>query len=751
MQSLPRQTDPTSVVDGTLPMQTPTVLSDESATLANINSPLQPDGLSSDPSRHEPTDSEPIFDSSDASLFASSGWEFAGKSAFAAVWLVVSLGLLIRHIRAYRSLKRSLKHSVPADVQIQQLCERMAGELKVKPPRVVCSPYFESPFLTGIWNPVIHLCSDQEATIGDSPNGSIRDVLAHELAHLKRHDVLVRMLNHAALSLFFFQPLLWRLVDLIEGTAEDVCDDYAVGLGASRESYVRRLVDLAERCDVPLGSAVGIASGNSMLKHRVMRIMDSGRSLSLQAGVGARLSAATLSLAAILIAGMSFTPATIVAAPPPVEPISPDEQTETSAKPVEETVPIVKSSVDAVPLSVIRGTILGSNGTLAGAEVYWWRSRVYDDAPMQPVRVVTDQNGQFELKRIPPGPDQVAIWDMRERMVVRANGYAFEHTSPRKFGALAGVEPDWPEQNANLPGLGEPVKLEPEGLKVSGRLIDIDGQPIAEASVRIRWFSKRELRIKNGGLRNFRPVDPEPDTDEYRIRDVASVVNSIPQVPLRDALPKATTDAEGRFQLNELPADCFFELLVERPGFESTNLVVRNDGGNEIVMVPQAEGYNYNPPTKLYPPEFDAVIGPASAVSGKVTDVDTGLPIVGALVQTNIVNDQRMTSTRELQHWMATTDALGNYRIDGLPAGDGNQFLAHGPRSAPYIPTTAKTDEANRQTSNDATYQIDFQLKQGVWAEGRAYEAATDEPFQSAISYYWFRNRELEAKYPGCS
>ena len=149
----------------------------------------------------------------------------------------------------------------------------------------------------------------------------VRDVLAHELAHLKRHDLIVRMMNHAVLSLLFFQPLLWRLVDWIEGTAEDVCDDFALGLGASRQCYARRLVDLAERCDFPLGSAVGIASGNSMLQHRVKRIMEDGRRLSVRSGLRARWSSGFIAvIAAVLDCRLSFTPAAIVSAGPPMDP-----------------------------------------------------------------------------------------------------------------------------------------------------------------------------------------------------------------------------------------------------------------------------------------------------------------------------------------------------------------------------------------------------------------------------------------------
>lgn len=736
-----------------------------------------PQGIGNDTMLNEPVvlaavDSLPVFDvppselvraeaavetdaaeTNDVVARSDAGAFFVCKAIAVTAWLVVSLALLIRHGRAFLSLRRSLKRSVPASSEIQALCDQMARELQVNPPRVVCSPYFESPFLSGVWSPVIHLCSDDDGIMEASDDGEVRDVLAHELAHLKRHDLIVRMVNHAVLSLLFFQPLLWRLVDWIEGTAEDVCDDFALGLGASRQSYARRLVDLAERCDFPLGSAVGIASGNSMLQHRVKRIMEDGRRLSMRSGLMARWSAILVSVAAVLVAGLSFTPAAIVSAGPPMDqeilqPV-PSESTPPPEEKQPETDATAKMPTSSeVPLGAIRGMILGSDGPLANADVYWWRSRVGDDSPMQPVRVTTDRNGRFELKRTPPKPAQVATWDMREEMLVRAKGYAFEHTSPRKFGAVIPVNPDWPGQHNPLPSQGEPLRLSPEGRTVSGRLIDIEGQSIAEATVRIRWFSKRRLGRRNF-YDNLQVRVQDFDKEKELTRDVASVVNTIEQIPLRNAMPKATTDMQGRFQLNELPADCFFELLIERKGFESTNLVVRNDAGNDMIVVPQAEGFKYNPPTKLYPPDFEAVIGPSSAVIGTVTDADTGLPIIGAFVQTNFVNNRPVMSTRDGPHRIGVTNATGQYRIDGLPSGAGNGFVVHGPRSLPYIPVVGKTSESNREPSSDQVYKMNFQLKRGIWAEGRAYESETGEPFQGEIAYYWFRNRDLEAAYPG--
>ncbi len=200
--------------------------------------------------------------------------------AFCVAWACCSTLFFIRLWRAHRQLCRTLSKAVPVESSVQAFCDRLAAELKVSPPRVVCSPFFSSPFLAGVLHPVVHLSSDTKDDLGSVQTDGLRDILIHELAHLKRRDVLMRMTNQLVLAAFFFQPLLWRLSRWLERSAEDVCDDYAMSFGARRDHYAGRLVDLAERCDFPFGSAVAIASGKSALEQRVVRIMDSGRRLS---------------------------------------------------------------------------------------------------------------------------------------------------------------------------------------------------------------------------------------------------------------------------------------------------------------------------------------------------------------------------------------------------------------------------------------------------------------------------------------
>ncbi len=403
--------------------------------------------------------------------------------------------------------------------------------------------------------------------------------------------------------------------------------------------------------------------------------------------------------------------------------------------------PMGNSLKDAFVPSPIRGTIVGNKGPVVGAEVYWWRSRVHDIDPMKPVLAVTDAKGQFELLRTTPSASDPAVWDMTEEMAVRARNHGFRRTSPIELGRQPLPPSGLVASIASVfTGSASGFRLESEGTPIQGRLVDIEGQPIEGAQIRIRWFSESK------GQYSFENAN---ENNSDRIRDVSNLTNVIEHVPLRNALPITKTDENGRFELRELPGRSFFELLVERSGIESMDLVVRNFGGSNVVTVSQSQGSEHNPPTKVYPAKFEAVIGPSYTVAGLVTDSNTQQPIPDALIRATRVHGQRVTSSREREHFATRTDAKGRYKISGLPIGEGNHLEVFATGGVPYVPLgfNVNTSKASGGTSSEVIQ--DFQITQGLWAEGRVYDNVTNEPFKGRISYYWFRNRELEAQQPG--
>jgi hypothetical protein len=128
---------------------------------------------------------------------------------------------------------------------------------------------------------------------------------AHELAHLARRDGLWNLLRRSATALFWVQPLLWVLSRRLETTAEEVCDDYVVELGADRARYAGHLLALAARNLPPVAPvSVGMIALRSMLARRVVRILDSSRQLSTRLGGRSLATMLAAGFMATLLAGL---------------------------------------------------------------------------------------------------------------------------------------------------------------------------------------------------------------------------------------------------------------------------------------------------------------------------------------------------------------------------------------------------------------------------------------------------------------
>ena len=128
-------------------------------------------------------------------------------------------------------------------------------------------------------------------------------VLAHELAHVRRHDYLVNLLQTAVETLLFYHPAVWWLSHRIRCEREFCADDLAMRICDRREVYARSLVAVAEIARRPASRAVA-ATGGSLFERvrRIVRPTDGGfapRRASRSALVGV---AATVCLGIVLAA-----------------------------------------------------------------------------------------------------------------------------------------------------------------------------------------------------------------------------------------------------------------------------------------------------------------------------------------------------------------------------------------------------------------------------------------------------------------
>lgn len=102
-------------------------------------------------------------------------------------------------------------------------------------------------------------------------------VLAHERAHIRRRDWLIRVVAHANVCLFWFHPLAWWLERELARLAEEACDDAALSEIQDRDEYAATLVDMAQAAAADGGvlnwRVISMAKDSSVIR-RVNRILN---------------------------------------------------------------------------------------------------------------------------------------------------------------------------------------------------------------------------------------------------------------------------------------------------------------------------------------------------------------------------------------------------------------------------------------------------------------------------------------------
>ncbi|UPG86748.1 peptidase M56 [Luteibacter aegosomatis] len=159
-----------------------------------------------------------------------------------ALWAVaVLLQLAIAAWRA-RHLPGLLRRAMPHDdVRVETLCARRAHELGLRrSPRLAVSHDVVSPQVVGLWRPTILLPADDALD-----ERELDMALMHELAHVRRGDLLLGWLPALARILFFFHPLAHLAVREYAVCREAACDALVVSRGRqAAQSYGRLLLRL---------------------------------------------------------------------------------------------------------------------------------------------------------------------------------------------------------------------------------------------------------------------------------------------------------------------------------------------------------------------------------------------------------------------------------------------------------------------------------------------------------------------------
>lgn len=196
----------------------------------------------------------------------------AGRSLFfwlVRIWLagvtILSLRFLVSWGVAQRLRGRGI---VTTDEFFTQRLRRIAERVGVtRPVRILKSAAVTVPTVVGWLRPVILI---PVASLAGLSRSQLEAVLAHELAHIRRHDYLVNLLQHAVETLFFFHPAVWWVSKKVREEREHCCDDIAAGVAGNALNYARALATLEEQRSSRY--ALGMAANGGSLLARIRRL-----------------------------------------------------------------------------------------------------------------------------------------------------------------------------------------------------------------------------------------------------------------------------------------------------------------------------------------------------------------------------------------------------------------------------------------------------------------------------------------------
>lgn len=212
-------------------------------------------------------------------------------------WGIGASVLLVRLVGSWVYVQQLKAEGIQlTEPSVQSLFRRVLGTLRIRQNvHLFESVRVTTPMVIGFVKPVVLL--PVGLVTGLSPK-QIEAVLAHELAHVKRYDYLVNLLQSLVEVVYFFHPALWWLSGRVRQEREHCCDDIAVAVCGDKMAMAKALAEVAAYRSTPT-LAMAFANKQGAMLHRVKRV------LGVTEKPQQRLNASGLLLVLLLVVGFS--------------------------------------------------------------------------------------------------------------------------------------------------------------------------------------------------------------------------------------------------------------------------------------------------------------------------------------------------------------------------------------------------------------------------------------------------------------
>jgi beta-lactamase regulating signal transducer with metallopeptidase domain len=377
------------------------------------------------------------------------GW--SPSAILAAIWACGACVMAAIYAVGVRRFARGLRDSVAAPTAILAMVDRLSGRLGLgRVPEVLMTPRALPPLVWSLGTrPRLILPSRLFDRLSVEAQATI---LAHELAHIRRGDHLVRLLELAATTVFWWHPVAWLAGRRLRELEELCCDGRVLELLPDRpRTYAAALVDTLEflsggtRTPAPLRTAI---HSTTSLSRRILMLTQ-------------RRTGRLTALSAAIVVGLAGLPLAVAFA--------------VEQDPAVKAAPVNQPLADA-PGAVLRGRVTTKAGTpLRGARVLVAipaidMRQIEPGAAIKLLETRADANGEYLLQL--PGIDK------RTKISVDAKMPGFRTV----WGTLM-AGGDFKEVEVDPGATVEAVlPLEPARY-FAGVVVDEQGKPIASAEV----------------------------------------------------------------------------------------------------------------------------------------------------------------------------------------------------------------------------------------------------------------------------
>ncbi|HEX8882084.1 MAG TPA: GWxTD domain-containing protein [Candidatus Acidoferrum sp.] len=213
-------------------------------------------------------------------------------------WIAGVCLFCLWYLASWVSVERMRRRGVccAADPWQRELA-RLGVQLRVSRPVLLLESCFAAvPVVLGHFRPLILL---PIGLLAGLPPAQAEAVLVHELAHIRRHDYLMNLLQRFAEGLLFYHPAVWWFAGVMRNEQEKCCDDIVVSVTGQAHEYALALVALEQSRFQGRQTAIAITGGNLMTRiHRLLYPKPSGAPWSTLLAVAVFFATACASVAA---------------------------------------------------------------------------------------------------------------------------------------------------------------------------------------------------------------------------------------------------------------------------------------------------------------------------------------------------------------------------------------------------------------------------------------------------------------------